>query len=74
VDDSARGAVLGLYQSSISLAIIISTAIAGVIFAADPALPYWIGAGLSLGVLLPGLYLLRLARQGALLPKEKVAL
>jgi MFS transporter, DHA1 family, multidrug resistance protein len=66
VADSVRGGVLGVYQSGVSLAIIISTAIAGAIFSIKPALPYWIGAALSLLVVLPALVVLRLARQGKL--------
>lgn len=73
VDDSIRGGVLGLYQSSVSLATIISTAIAGVIFAVQPTLPYWIGAGLSLVVLIPAIILYRLSRQGNLNWQEKMA-
>jgi multidrug resistance protein len=71
VDDHTRGAVLGVYQSSVSLATIISTAIAGVIFTIRPNAPYWIGAGLSLLVILPGLVILQKARNNTLLPKEQ---
>ncbi len=71
VDDHTRGAVLGIYQSSVSLATIISTAIAGVIFTIQPALPYWIGAGLSLLVILPGLVILQKSRNNTLLPNEQ---
>jgi MFS family permease len=66
VDESIRGSVLGIYQSSVSLATIISTAIAGVIYAIQPSLPYWIGAGLSLAVLIPAMVLLRLSNEGKL--------
>jgi len=59
VDEDSRGAVLGVYQSGISLAIIISTAVAGSIFASDPRLPYWLGAGLSALVALPVIWLIR---------------
>lgn len=59
VADSQRGRVLGLFQSVVSLAIIISTAVAGGIFAANPVLPHWLGAGLTLSLLLPGLRLWR---------------
>jgi DHA1 family tetracycline resistance protein-like MFS transporter len=62
VDESNRGAVLGLYQSAASLAIIISTAIAGVIFTINPTFPYWIGALLSLIVVLPAWSVMRLSR------------
>jgi MFS transporter, DHA1 family, tetracycline resistance protein len=59
VADELRGGVLGVYQSSISLATIVSTAVAGVIFALNPAYPYWFGGGLSLLALLPALLLAR---------------
>jgi MFS transporter, DHA1 family, tetracycline resistance protein len=59
VADEVRGGVLGVYQSTVSLAIIFSTAVAGTIFALDPTYPYWVGAGLSLLVLLPALLLVR---------------
>jgi DHA1 family tetracycline resistance protein-like MFS transporter len=73
VDETIRGGVLGLYQSSVSLATILSTAIAGVIFAIQPTFPYWIGAGLSLVVLIPAFMLLRLSRQDNLNWQEKMA-
>jgi DHA1 family tetracycline resistance protein-like MFS transporter len=73
VDDHTRGAVLGVYQSSVSLATIISTAIAGVIFTIRPNAPYWIGAGLSLLVILPGLVILQKARNNTLLPQDQAS-
>lgn len=51
VADEVRGGVLGVYQSTVSLATIFSTAVAGSIFAFNPTYPYWVGAGLSLVVL-----------------------
>ena len=72
VEESIRGGVLGLYQSSVSLATIISTAIAGVIFTLNPTFPYWIGAGLSLLVILPALALLKMVREGGLHPQKKM--
>jgi DHA1 family tetracycline resistance protein-like MFS transporter len=71
VDDHIRGAVLGVYQSSISLATIFSTAIAGVIFSLRPALPYWVGAGLTLLVIPPAYVILQKSRNNSLLPKEQ---
>jgi DHA1 family tetracycline resistance protein-like MFS transporter len=59
VDDRMRGGVLGVYQSSISLAIIVSTAIAGFIYAVLPALPFWFGFGLGMLILIPAFMLLR---------------
>ena len=66
VADQLRGGVLGVYQSTISLSIIVSTAIAGVIFAASPTYPYWLGAVLSLFVFIPAGILLR--RSGSTAP------
>ncbi len=57
VDDELRGGVLGIYQSVASIAIIISTAIAGILFTFAPAMPYWVSGGLSIIALLPALYL-----------------
>lgn len=59
VHDEVRGGVLGIFQSTTSLAIIISNAIAGVIFAYSPTLPYWFGALLSLLLIFPALWLVR---------------
>lgn len=53
VPDEMRGGVLGIYQSSINMATIISTAIAGVIFSLSPTMPFWIGVLLSLVALIP---------------------
>ncbi|HSF81316.1 MAG TPA: MFS transporter [Anaerolineales bacterium] len=72
VADTNRGGVLGIYQSSASLAIILSTAIAGAIFTINPALPYWIGALLSLLVVLPAWIVLRLSRAAKLKPAEAI--
>jgi DHA1 family tetracycline resistance protein-like MFS transporter len=70
VNDTKRGSVLGVYQSSVSLAIIISTAIAGLIFTMHPTAPYWIGAILSLVVVLPAGILLKLVRAHRLRPEN----
>lgn len=70
VDESVRGGVLGVYQSSVSLATIISTAIAGVIFAINPRVPFWIGALLSLVVLIPAVILYRRSIEGELKPQK----
>jgi DHA1 family tetracycline resistance protein-like MFS transporter len=59
VDDKLRGGILGIYQSSISLSTIVSTAIAGVIFAFSATLPYWIGGVLGVLVFLPAAILLK---------------
>lgn len=68
VEESLRGGVLGVFQSAVSLAIILSTAIAGVIFATGPTLPYWVGAGLSLVAIIPAVNVLKRSRQNALAP------
>lgn len=59
VADELRGGVLGVFQSTTSLAVIISTASAGIIFAYSPTLPYWLGALLSLVLIFPALWLVR---------------
>lgn len=59
VPDEVRGGVLGLYQSTVSLATIFSTALGGVIFAINPRYPYWLGMGLSLFALLPAYFFLK---------------
>ena len=65
VADELRGGVLGLYQSSVSLSTIISTAVAGAIFALNPTTPYWIGGSLSVAVVVPALFLWRQSRLDA---------
>ena len=52
VAEQDRGSVLGMFQSSINLSTIISTAIAGVLFIQGPTVPYWVGAAMSLAVAL----------------------
>ncbi|MDX1415965.1 MAG: MFS transporter [Candidatus Promineifilaceae bacterium] len=59
VADETRGGVLGIYQSTLSLSIIVSTAVSGTIYALSATAPFWIGALLSLVVLLPALLLVR---------------
>ncbi|MEM7134646.1 MAG: MFS transporter [Chloroflexota bacterium] len=58
VDDSVRGGILGIYQSVTSVGTIISTAIAGTLFAFSPFMPYWVGVGLSILMLIPALLLM----------------
>lgn len=48
VSDDVRGAVQGVYQSTLNLAIIFSSAMAGVLFEIRPNLPLIIGAVLAL--------------------------
>lgn len=59
VADELRGGVLGVYQSTISLSIIFSTAISGVIFAMNPTAPFWLGGALSVLVFFPAILLVR---------------
>ncbi|MCP4417399.1 MAG: MFS transporter [Chloroflexi bacterium] len=59
VSDEVRGGVLGLYQSTISLATIFSTALGGIIFAQNPRFPYWLGVGLSLFAIIPAYVFLK---------------
>jgi len=59
VDDELRGEVLGVYQSSISLSIILSTAVAGIIFAVNATLPFWIGGILGFVAFIPAIALYR---------------
>lgn len=68
VDEKLRGGVLGVFQSSISLAIIISTAIAGVIFTVGPTLPFWVGGILALAAIIPAMNVLARSNQAALAP------
>ena len=59
VADELRGGVLGVYQSTLSLSLIVSTAISGYIFAMSATAPFWIGGGLTLLVLIPAFMLIR---------------
>lgn len=68
--DSLRGGVLGIFQSSVSLATIISTAVAGVIFSLQVSAPFLIGAALSLLVVWPAVVLLRRSQAGELQPRN----
>ncbi|MCL4835508.1 MAG: MFS transporter [Caldilineaceae bacterium] len=65
VDDQERGGVLGLYQSSINLSTIISTALGGYFFGINPTLPYSLGAVTSLLVVIPALGLVRWRKRTA---------
>ncbi len=57
VDDSMRGGVLGVYQSTTSLAVIISTAVSGVLFGISPHTPYIAAFALSALSIIPALVL-----------------
>jgi DHA1 family tetracycline resistance protein-like MFS transporter len=73
VSDELRGGVLGVYQSTISLSTIASTAIAGTIFLLNPTFPFLIGALLSLIVVVPALFLVKQTHAGRRYPKEETA-
>jgi len=73
VADELRGGVLGVYQSTVSLATIISSAIAGTIFMLDPTWPYLIGGLLSFAVLPLALYLVKRTRAGRRYPNRETA-
>ncbi|MDE2820032.1 MAG: MFS transporter [Chloroflexota bacterium] len=68
-----RGAIFGVYQSVMSLAVILSTAIAGLLFAADPTIPNWVGGALSCISLVPGLLLWKWARRNGRMPAAQLA-
>jgi MFS transporter, DHA1 family, tetracycline resistance protein len=70
VSDEVRGGVLGLYQSVFSLSIIISTAVAGLIFNISPTTPYWVGSVLSLLSIIPAILIWRRARTDKLNPEQ----
>lgn len=59
VEDELRGGVLGVYQSVVSLAIIIGTGIGGTLFMVTPATPYWTAAVVGLLAIPPAVALLR---------------
>lgn len=59
VADELRGGVLGVYQSTISLSTIVSTAVSGSIFAVSATAPFWLGGGLTVLVMIPVLFLIR---------------
>lgn len=68
-----RGAILGVYHSVMSLAVICSTAIAGFLFAADPTIPNWVGGALSCISLVPGILLWNWARRNGRMPSAQLA-
>lgn len=59
VTEDVRGGVQGVYQSTLNLAIIISTALAGLMFEIRPNIPFFFGAVISVVALLPMLRLMR---------------
>jgi DHA1 family tetracycline resistance protein-like MFS transporter len=63
VSDELRGSVLGIYQSTISLSIIVSTAIAGIIYAYRVEMPFLLGGALSLLAIIPAIPLVNYQRK-----------
>ena len=59
VEDEFRGGVLGIYQSTISLSIIISSAAGGVLFSMSPTRPFWAAGLLGSLALIPAVILWR---------------
>jgi DHA1 family tetracycline resistance protein-like MFS transporter len=57
VDDDDRGGVLGIYQSTVSLSIIFSSALGGVLFSLSATMPYWVGGSLGALALIPAIAL-----------------
>ncbi|MEL6527771.1 MAG: MFS transporter, partial [Chloroflexota bacterium] len=63
VPKNQRGGALGLYQSANSLAIIVGSAIAGIIFELDPAMPYIFGGVLFAVMAAPSYLLMQWGRK-----------
>ncbi|MEL7436474.1 MAG: MFS transporter, partial [Chloroflexota bacterium] len=63
VPKNQRGGALGLYQSANSLAIIVGSAIAGIIFELDPAMPYIFGGVLFAVMTAPSYLLMQWGRK-----------
>lgn len=59
VIDEMRGGVLGVYQSSTSLGVIIGSAVGGVLFAQSPTMPFMVGGVLFLLMLIPAVVMAR---------------
>ena len=73
VDDELRGGVLGVLQSSSSLAMIAGTALAGSLFAVSARFPMITGGVVSLSLALPALYLYRDQARRKLAAEQVVA-
>ncbi len=68
-----RGGVLGLNQSAMNLGVILSTAVAGTLFALNPALPNFLGGILYCLVLIPSMFLWTWTRNSGRLKGEQLA-
>lgn len=73
VSPSLRGGILGVYQSVINLAVIISTALAGTIFALSPIAPFAIGGVLFMVSVLPAGFLWNWSRKNVKKKNEELA-
>jgi DHA1 family tetracycline resistance protein-like MFS transporter len=62
VADELRGGVLGLFQSAASLSTIFGSALAGILFALEPTIPFWLGGVVFLLMTFPALVILRWSR------------
>jgi DHA1 family tetracycline resistance protein-like MFS transporter len=63
VSDNQRGAVMGWFQSAMTLAIIIGTAVAGSLFEIAPIVPYILGGIIFALMLIPAFFLMKWARR-----------
>ena len=68
-----RGGALGLNQSVMNLGVILSTAIAGTLFALNPALPNWMGGLLYCLALAPAVFLWAWARSKGGVESKRLA-
>ncbi|MCL1599318.1 MAG: hypothetical protein M3094_09050, partial [Actinomycetia bacterium] len=57
--DAVRGGVLGMFQSAQSLAIILGTAFAGVLFTVGPQVPNTVAFAVSVFSVIPALFIMR---------------
>jgi MFS family permease len=63
VPDNQRGAILGVYQSSVSLALIVGSSLAGLLYEFAPITPYVTGAVIFGIMLVPSFFLMRWAQR-----------
>ena len=56
-DESIKGQILGVVQSASNLGIIVSSSIAGLLYAFSPRLPFWLGVGVCVILFIPVLLL-----------------
>lgn len=63
VNDDERGGVLGLYQSTISLSIIVGSAVSGSFFDIAPRVPFLVGGAVFAAMVFPSIFLVRWAQR-----------